>query len=125
MGAIIGIVLGGVIVTYVSWRWIFWINVPVGVAALAVATRVLRDRAERSRRRLDLPGMICLGLGLFGVLRAMTRLGATAVDARGTVSRAAPLARMAWFVLTELPQREPMLPLSIFRIPTMTASLLA
>src|SRR5690349_12003056 len=55
MGAIIGIVLGGVIVTCIFWRWIFWINVPVGVAALAVATRVLHDKAERSRRRLDLP----------------------------------------------------------------------
>ena len=81
MGAIIGIVLGGVIVTYISWRWIFWINVPVGVAALAVATRVLHDKAERSRRRLDLPGMITLGLGLFGVLWAMTRLANTAFDA--------------------------------------------
>src|SRR6201993_5120893 len=78
MGAVVGIVLGGLIVTYISWRWIFWINVPVGVAALAVATRVLQDRAERSRRRLDLPGMICLGLGLFGVLWAMTRLANTA-----------------------------------------------
>ena len=81
MGAIIGIVLGGVIVTYISWRWIFWINVPVGVAALAVATRVLHDQAERTRRRLDLPGMITLGLGLFGVLWAMTRLANTAFDA--------------------------------------------
>ena len=81
MGAVIGIVLGGLIVTYVSWRWIFWINVPVGVAALAVALRVLHDRAERTRRRLDLPGMITLGLGLFGVLWAMTRLATTAFDA--------------------------------------------
>src|SRR6201984_3589971 len=68
MGAIIGIVLGGVIVTYISWRWIFWINVPVGVAALAVATRVLHDKAERSRRPLALPGLITLGLGLIGGL---------------------------------------------------------
>ena len=61
MGAVIGIVLGGLIVTYISWRWVFWINVPVGVAALALALRVLHDRAERKRRRLDLPGMVCLG----------------------------------------------------------------
>ena len=73
--------LGGLIVTYVSWRWIFGINVPVGVAALAVARRVLHDRAERIQRRLDLPGMITLGLGLFGVLWAMTRLATTAFDA--------------------------------------------
>src|ERR1700727_127653 len=51
MGAVIGIVLGGLIVTYISWRWVFWINVPVGVAALALALRVLHDHAERKRRR--------------------------------------------------------------------------
>jgi multidrug resistance protein len=125
MGAIIGIVLGGVIVTYVSWRWIFWINVPVGVAALAVATRVLHDRAERSRRRLDLPGMICLGLGLFGVLWAMTRLANTALDATVAGYLIGGLVLLGVFVLIERRVAEPMLPLSIFRVPTMSASLLA
>ena len=125
MGAVIGIVLGGVIVTYFSWRWIFWINVPVGVAALAVATRVLRDRAERSRRRLDLPGMICLGLGLFGVLWAMTRLATTAFDAEVAGYLIGGIALIGAFVVIEQRQPEPMLPLSIFRVPTMTASLLA
>ena len=125
MGAIIGIVLGGVIVTYISWRWIFWINVPVGVAALAVATRVLHDKAERSRRRLDLPGMITLGLGLFGVLWAMTRLANTAFDATVTGFLIGGLVLIGVFVLIERRVAEPMLPLSIFRVPTMSASLLA
>ena len=125
MGAVIGIVLGGLIVTYVSWRWIFWINVPVGVAALAVATRVLHDRAERSRRRLDLPGMICLGLGLFGVLWAMTRLATTAFDAEVAGYLLGGIALIGAFVVIEQRQPEPMLPLSIFRVPTMTALLLA
>jgi EmrB/QacA subfamily drug resistance transporter len=125
MGAIIGIVLGGVIVTYISWRWIFWINVPVGVAALAVATRVLHDKAERSRRRLDLPGMITLGLGLFGVLWAMTRLANTAFDATVTGFLIGGLVLIGVFVLIERRVPEPMLPLSIFRVPTMSASLLA
>jgi len=125
MGAVIGIVLGGLIVTYLSWRWIFWINVPVGVAALAVATRVLHDRAERSRRRLDLPGMICLGLGLFGVLWAMTRLATTAFDAEVAGYLIGGIALIGAFVVIEQRQPEPMLPLSIFRVPTMTASLLA
>src|SRR3974390_2475847 len=74
IGGGVGIVLGGLIVTYVSWRWIFGINVPPGVLAIACALRVLRDTGERVRRRLDLPGMITLGLGLFGVLWAMTKL---------------------------------------------------
>jgi len=125
MGAVIGIVLGGVIVTYFSWRWIFWINVPVGVAALAVATRVLQDRTERSRRHLDLPGMICLGLGLFGVLWAMTRLATTAFDAEVAGYLIGGIALIGAFVVIEQRQPEPMLPLSIFRVPTMTASLLA
>ena len=121
--------LGGVIVTYISWRWIFWINVPVGVAALAVATRVLHDKAERSRRRLDLPGMVTLGLGLFGVLWAMTRLANTAFDATVTGFGIGGLVLIGVFVLIErrvaIKGNEPMLPLSIFRVPTMSASLLA
>jgi EmrB/QacA subfamily drug resistance transporter len=125
MGAVIGIVLGGVIVTYLSWRWVFWINVPVGVAALAVAVRVLHDRAERSRHTLDLPGMICLGLGLFGVLWAMTRLATTALDAEVAGYLIGGIALLGLFVVIEQHQPEPMLPLSIFRVPTMTASLLA
>jgi EmrB/QacA subfamily drug resistance transporter len=125
MGAVIGIVLGGLIVTYISWRWIFWINVPVGVAALAVAVRVLHDRAERSRRRLDLAGMICLGLGLFGVLWAMTRLATTAFDAEVAGYLIGGIAAIGAFVLIEQRQADPMLPLSIFKVPTMAASLLA
>jgi len=125
IGAVIGIVLGGLIVTYISWRWIFWINVPVGVAALAVAVRVLRERTGRSRRRLDLPGMISLGLGLFGVLWAMTRLATTAFNATVAGYLIGGLALIGVFVLIERRVAEPMLPLSIFRVPTMTASLLA
>ena len=47
-GAVLGVVLGGVIVTYVSWRWIFWINVPIGIGAVVVAKRVLLDRGDGS-----------------------------------------------------------------------------
>jgi EmrB/QacA subfamily drug resistance transporter len=125
MGAVIGIVLGGLIVTYISWRWVFWINVPVGVAALTLALRVLHDRAERKRRRLDLPGMICLGLGLFGVLWAMTRLATTALDAEVAGYLIGGVVLIVAFGFIERRQPEPMLPLSIFRVPTMTASLLA
>jgi EmrB/QacA subfamily drug resistance transporter len=125
LGAVIGIVLGGLIVTYISWRWVFWINVPVGVAALAVGIRVLRDRSERTRRRLDLPGMACLGLGLFGALWAMTRLATTAFDAEVAGYLIGGIVLLGVFVVIEQRQPDPMLPLSIFRIPTMAASLLA
>src|ERR1700753_2568009 len=70
IGAVLGVVLGGLIVTYVSWRWIFWINVPTGVLAIAGALRVLRDKGERTRQRLDPLGMVALRLRLVVVLWA-------------------------------------------------------
>jgi EmrB/QacA subfamily drug resistance transporter len=125
MGAVLGIVLGGIIVTYVSWRWIFWINVPIGLAALALALRVLHDRGERERRRLDYAGMITLGAGLFGVLWAMTKLATSALNATEVGYLVGGLVLIAAFVLIEMRQREPMLDLSLFKIPTMAPSLLA
>ena len=125
VGAVVGVVLGGLIVTYISWRWIFWINVPPGVVAIASALRVLRDSGERVRRRLDLPGMITLGLGLFGVLWAMTKLANAPLDASVIGYLAGGIVLIAAFVVIERRVAEPMLPLSLFRVPTMAASLLA
>ena len=125
VGAVVGVVLGGLIVTYISWRWIFWINVPPGLLAIAAALRVLRDHGERVRRRLDLPGMITLGLGLFGVLWAMTKLANGPLDASIIGYLGGGIALIVAFVLIEAHVAEPMLPLSLFRVPTMAASLLA
>jgi EmrB/QacA subfamily drug resistance transporter len=125
IGAVLGVVLGGLIVTYVSWRWIFWINVPTGVAAVAAALRVLRDSGERIRHRLDLPGMITLGLGLFGVLWAMTKLANAPLDATMVGYLVGGLVFLAVFVVIERRAAAPMLPLRLFRVPTMAASLLA
>src|SRR5215472_15160438 len=125
IGAVVGIVLGGLIVTYISWRWIFGINVPPGVVAIAAALPVLHDRGERVRRRLDLPGMITLGLGLFGVLWAMTKLANEPLDAEIVGYLVGGVVMLGVFVAIEARVAEPMLPLSLFRVPTMTASLLA
>ena len=125
IGAVLGVVLGGLIVTYVSWRWIFWINVPTGVVAIATAVRVLHDSGERVRHRLDLPGMVTLGLGLFGVLWAMTKLANGPLDASMIGYLVGGLVFLAVFVVIEWKAAAPMLPLALFRVPTMTASLLA
>ena len=125
VGAVLGIVLGGAIVTYLSWRWIFWINVPIGVAAVLLALRVLRDVGMRHSHRLDLPGMLSLGLGLFGVLWAVTELATSSLDASILGYLTGGLIFIAVFALIEWRQAEPMLRLSLLRIPTMTPSLLA
>jgi EmrB/QacA subfamily drug resistance transporter len=125
IGAVLGIILGGLIVTYVSWRWIFWINVPIGVAALGLALRVLRQRSERASRHLDLVGMITLGLGLFGVLWAMTKLATDDLTGSVVGYLVGGVALLVAFVIVEVRQPEPMLNLSLFRVPTMAPSLLA
>jgi EmrB/QacA subfamily drug resistance transporter len=125
IGAVLGVVLGGLIVTYVSWRWIFWINVPTGAAAIGVALRVLRDKEERISQRLDPLGMVTLGLGLFGVLWAITKLANGPFDAETAGYLIGGLALIGVFVLVESRVPAPMLPLRIFRVPTMAASLCA
>ncbi len=124
-GAVLGIVLGGAIVTYMSWRWIFWINVPIGLAAVALAVKVLRDVTERRSRRLDIVGMLLLGAGLFGVLWSATRLTSENLDATIGGLFLGGLVLVALFILYERHRSEPMLDLSIFSIPTVTPTLLA
>ncbi len=125
VGAVAGIVLGGLLVTYVSWPWIFWINVPIGTAALFAATRVLRESGERRHHRFDVAGMVTLGLGLFGVLWSITRLATATMDATTAGYLIGGLVLLAAFVIIEMRQDEPMLRLSLFRIPTLAPSLLA
>jgi EmrB/QacA subfamily drug resistance transporter len=125
LGSVLGVLLGGVIVTYLSWRWIFWINVPICVGALVLALRVLRDRGERNRRRLDLPGMITLGAGVLCVLWAMTTLASEPLNAAQIGYLAGGVALLAAFLAIERRNDEPVLDLSLFRVPGVASALLA
>jgi EmrB/QacA subfamily drug resistance transporter len=125
LGAVLGIVLGGIIVTYISWRWIFWINVPIGLVAVLLALRVLHDTGDRQHRRIDFAGMVSAGLGLFGILWAVTNLATRPLDASLVGFLAGGLACLGGFILIERSQADPMVRLSLFRVPTMSPSLLA
>ncbi|PYE90454.1 DHA2 family efflux MFS transporter permease subunit [Phyllobacterium leguminum] len=68
VGPLIGAPVGGFITTYLTWHWIFIINVPIGILGIWFATRVLPDDTERSLRPLDWPGFILSGLGMSAII---------------------------------------------------------
>jgi len=125
LGAVLGIVFGGVIVTYFNWRWVFGINIPIGIFAVLLAFKVLHDQNQRVSHKIDFPGMITLGVGLFGILWASTQLATRPFDSTILEYLIGGVVLIICFGFIESKQKEPMLHLSLFKIPTMTPSLLA
>ena len=123
-GAAAGVLLGGVLTSYLSWSWIFFINVPVGVAAIALAPVLLREsRADLAHRHFDLPGAFSITAGLMLLVYAMTRATTDGWSATSTLALlGASVALIAAFVAIELRSRSPLLPLRIFRLRTLTAA---
>jgi EmrB/QacA subfamily drug resistance transporter len=123
-GAAAGVLLGGVLTSYLSWSWIFFINVPVGVAAIALAPLLLQEsRADVAHRHFDFPGAASITAGLMLLVYAMTR---ATTDGWGSSSTLALLAGAAGlvlaFVVIELRSPSPLLPLRIFRSRTLSAA---
>src|SRR5262249_25678111 len=72
VGGVAGVLLGGIIVGYLTWRWIFFINVPVGLIVLIAGVRVLREsKIEREVRRYDVAGAVSVTAGLMLLVYAL------------------------------------------------------
>ena len=125
VGAVLGILAGGVLVTYLSWRWIFWINVPIGAIALALALRALPSDHGYKHRDLDLPGMATLGVALFSLLWAMVQLTTKSFDGAIAAWLGAGVLLLLLFGWIESRAKDPMVPMRLFHVPTLTPSFLA
>jgi MFS family permease len=75
MGPVIGPPLGGAISTFASWRWIFWINIPIGILGMVLATRYIEDIREETVTPLDIKGFILSGIGLSGLAFGIANTG--------------------------------------------------
>ncbi|HEY7560657.1 MAG TPA: MFS transporter, partial [Gaiellaceae bacterium] len=122
-GAAAGVLMGGILTDLLSWEWIFFVNVPVGVAAFALAPVLLRESRDAHGQSHDVPGAVLVTSGLLLFVLGITQgrqwewLSAKTI---GVFALSALL--LAAFALWEQRQREPLVPFSIFRLQTLTAA---
>jgi EmrB/QacA subfamily drug resistance transporter len=123
-GGAAGVLLGGALVSGLSWSWIFFVNVPVGIAVMALTPFLLREsRADLRHRHLDLAGATSITGGLMLLVYAMTRAAQHGWGTPETIGLlAASAALIGTFFVIEARSHAPLLPLRIFRLRTLTAS---
>src|SRR5215216_2904032 len=122
-GAAAGVLLGGILTDALSWEWIFFVNVPVGVLAFVLAPLLLADSRDARATSFDAPGAVLVTGGLSSLVYAITQAGQHGWVAGQTVAFfAASLVLLASFLAWELRHPEPLMRLGIFRIRTVSGA---
>src|SRR5207247_466506 len=123
-GATIGLITGGLLTRYVGWEYIFFLNLPIGIAALLLAPRIVPEsRLEAVRRRFDPLGAVTVTGGLLLLVYALSKAPEVGWGAaRTVVLLAVSAASLVAFVLVETRVESPLMPLRIFRLRTVAAA---
>jgi EmrB/QacA subfamily drug resistance transporter len=123
-GAAVGLLMGGVLTDIASWRWVFFVNVPIGVATVALAVRyVTESRVDTARRSYDIAGAVTVTGGLVVLVYAIVKAQAYGWGSARTLGLGAvAVALLAVFVAIERRSEAPLMRLNIFRIRTLAVA---
>ena len=123
VGAAAGVLFGGILVDFLSWEWIFFVNVPVGVAALILAPILLSESLDKHGQSFDVPGAVLVTSGLSLLVLGITQGYGWGWSSGRTVGVfvASALLLLA-FIGWERRVKDPLVPFSIFRLQTLTAA---
>jgi EmrB/QacA subfamily drug resistance transporter len=125
-GAAAGVLMGGILTDLLSWEWIFFVNVPVGVLGLALAPVLLAESRDAHGQSHDVPGAVLVTSGLLLLVLGITQGRQWDwLSGKTTAVFAAAALLLAAFALWERRQHEPLVRFSIFRLQTLTAANLA
>src|SRR3954447_12972787 len=114
VGVALGPIAGGLLTSALSWHWIFWVNVPIGIAVAILAPRMLEESRGR-RERVDLGGLALASTGLFAVVLATVRANSAGWTSFATLGAyAAGLLMLAAFVRWESRSTHAMVPTRLF-----------
>ncbi len=124
MGGAAGVMLGGILTEAVSWEWIFFINVPIGIVCASLAPRLLKEsRAEGMSRDFDVAGAVSVTAGLSLFVYALVGTGTHGWTSARTLGEfAVALGLLAAFIVIESRSSNPLLPLRLFRSGTLTGA---
>jgi EmrB/QacA subfamily drug resistance transporter len=123
-GGAAGVLLGGVLTEWVGWEWVLWVNVPIGIAAAAVAPRLIAEsRSESATRSFDVAGAVSITAGLSLLVYALVDANNAGWGSTQTIGLlAASAALIAAFVAIESRSQAPLMPFRIFRLRTLTGA---
>ncbi len=125
LGAILGILVGGAFVTFLSWRYIFFINVPIGTGATLVGYFMLKEKSPRLKESLDYGGLLLLGAGLFLILYGVSNITGSGWDYTTGLEMLMGAMLIVSFIFLEMRIKHPLLDLSILKSRILTASIFA
>ncbi|ADX83880.1 MFS transporter [Saccharolobus islandicus] len=124
IGALVGIVLGGVLTTFLGWQYIFYINVPIGIAAVILGIMNIKD-INKINTKLDIPGAILLGISLGLISLSLMFIAASGISTDSVIELILGIVLIPFFLLNEIMSKYPIINLKVFKIRLLTYSILA